>query len=404
MASFSGVSFLSDALEKRMRKGTDSQSVFEALAKSLSSKDMNTLSPNAKAAVMTAKMQNSFGPITNVLGHNPAGLVKRMAARGLTGAAEALSGKDGVGEAIDAYDEYIREIAEKVEDIPKDAKDFPKDILGPEQQKRFEEILKAGQKQAMETVVERKFAGKVTEVLTEAAKAQRVEEAKDAVETAAAKGINNLAQALITRSTGNERFRDRRDEEEGRAAGDHSLGFRGALREQRFRDIVSEQFIPGSQFARESGGLSLNMLPGSRTQKGAVKEEKARAKAEEKARAKAEEKARAKQAKQAKQEKRERALLSASNSTAREAGRQIQDSRLREKHIGTPPLKDRIKGFLRGSHNFRNMEALVAKEKAQTAIARELENREIDAATKAEAKRRKKEIAEMEKRNRRKKK
>ena len=396
MASFSGVSFLSDALEKRMRKGTDSQSVFEALAKSLSSKDMNTLSPNAKAAVMTAKMQNSFGPITNVLGHSPAGLVKRMAARGLTGAAEALSGKDGVGEAIDAYDEYIREIAEKVEDIPKDAKDFPKDILGPEQQKRFEEILKAGQKQAMETVVERKFAGKVTEVLTEAAKAQRVEEAKDAVETAAAKGINNLAQALITRSTGNERFRDRRDEEEGRAAGDHSLGFRGALREQRFRDIVSEQFIPGSQFARESGGLSLNMLPGSRTQKGAVKEEKARAKAEEKARAK--------QAKQAKQEKRERALLSASNSTAREAGRQIQDSRLREKHIGTPPLKDRIKGFLRGSHNFRNMEALVAKEKAQTAIARELENREIDAATKAEAKRRKKEIAEMEKRNRRKKK
>lgn len=67
--------------------------------------------------------------------------------------------------------------------------------------------------------------------------------------------------------------------------------------------------------------------------------------------------------------------------TEREAKKQMEDKRLREKHLGKPSLKHRLKEYLKGSHNYtvndsgRGISKTLAEEKEQTKLARLMEER-----------------------------
>ena len=73
-------------------------------------------------------------------------------------------------------------------------------------------------------------------------------------------------------------------------------------------------------------------------------------------------------------------------STQREAKKQIEDKRLRQKHLGKIPLKHRLIEFAKGSHNNRTnksgrgMETTIAKEKERTKLARLMEERQKSGA------------------------
>lgn len=53
-----------------------------------------------------------------------------------------------------------------------------------------------------------------------------------------------------------------------------------------------------------------------------------------------------------------------------EARKEMEDKRLRGKHLGKPSLKSKLKKYLKGSHNYKNMGKLLAEEKEQTKLAR----------------------------------
>lgn len=255
------------ALFAREKAGTDTEELFRILAGNMSTEEMNSLSPNARAAVMTDRLHKGFTPIGNVLGRSPQALAGRLAVRGATSVAETFANKDEIKEVADRgleeYEEYIREIVDTVgtTENPNPGETIngrnlmdglPKDMV-----KRYQEINN-GRPRAATPVMEQ-ASKKLTEELAKVAKKKAAEKAKEVIGSAVAKGVTNLATNLHIRSAGNERYRNRRDE--ARAQED------GPEVQQRFRDILAEQFVPGSRFADEKGGLTYRMLAGARAKK-----------------------------------------------------------------------------------------------------------------------------------------
>jgi hypothetical protein len=246
-------------------------------ARDMSGEEVMDLDPKERRKVLKEKLKASFGPL-NMVSRSPQALAGRLAIRGITGAADAIGGKETVEtaqdvleelpEAADTYGEYIEEVTpiRNAEEELLTQKEF-KEMKPSDQLKQVRDMLEGkGRKIDVNDFDPHKPSpastpqtppipdniGKVLgRKLAKEAEERAKKKANKAAKEVAAKVAENWARMAHTRLTGNQRYNDRQAEAIARGE---------VPQERRFRDIVAEQLVPGSRHASEEGGISSRML------------------------------------------------------------------------------------------------------------------------------------------------
>lgn len=303
-------------LEKRLKSmfgrssaGSSNEELFRKLAGDISPEEMEQLSPDAKAAIMTERVQRSFNPLLNVFGNTPQGLAKRLAGRSVTGGAEALGSKDEIKEAADKFGEHSKEIIDRKADAKRKAEDLFERIdkatkqldkerkatrqarrtSGPQEPGSWrEQVQKENAQEAArraeqarrvnETIAETTsmtdaerairmkenlkrlhdevkarggnpdMVGRAAEEMAKQQKAQR-----EAGQHLLAKGTNEVMRAIKIRKSNQKRFEARRAEAEARGETYPEFERNGeGQRRPSLSDIMTEQVVPGIRFSKSA--------------------------------------------------------------------------------------------------------------------------------------------------------
>jgi hypothetical protein len=250
-------------------------------AREMSGEEVMALDDDERREVLTEKLKASFGPI-NMVARSPQALAGRLAIRGITGAADAIGGKETVETAQDvleelpeAADKAADKAAEYIEEVTP-IRDAEEELLTQEE---FKKMKPSDQMKQVRDILEGKgrkldvndfdphkpspastpqtppipdnIGKELGRILTKKAEEQAKKKANKAAKEIAAKVAANWAQVAHTRLTGNQRYNDRRAEAIARGE---------VPEERRFRDIVAEQLVPGSRHASPEGGISTRLL------------------------------------------------------------------------------------------------------------------------------------------------
>jgi hypothetical protein len=256
-------------LEEALNLIRPKETEFQRQAQEMSFEELFALPPGEeRSKIAKEKIRKGFAPL-GLLARSPQALAGRLALRTLSGlpaAAEEAGVAEGVaevealdsaaGESIETFEEFAREVGELSEAPPNIARAELKKKLLQEAANRAGDVPA---KSLGDELIKRKAAELSEEALKEMEKAAR-EKVGEQIETIAVKGASELARAVINRSSGNQRFRDRKAEAEERG---EAAPKRGLITQ------VTEQAVPGSRFASEEGGLSTRLIAfGTRGKKG----------------------------------------------------------------------------------------------------------------------------------------
>lgn len=236
-------------------------------ARDMSGEEVMDLDPKERRKVLKEKLKGSFGPL-NMVSRSPQALAGRLAIRGITGAADAIGGKETVEtaqdvleelpEAADTYGEYVEEVTpiHNAEEELLTQEEFKK--MKPEDQLKQVRDMLEGKGRKIDVndfdphkAIPDNIGRDLGNILAKKAKEEAKKKANEAAKEIAAKVAINAAQTGHARLTGNQRYNDRRAEAIARGE---------VPEERRFRDIVAEQIVPGSRHASPEGGLSSRMF------------------------------------------------------------------------------------------------------------------------------------------------